>query len=83
MTFAEPDLRRRAFLFQDCAGYARADQDAGWHVRDVDPERNALRQSHPVNVELTEERSSGLAASFAASARHPYTLGREHRQQSA
>src|SRR5262249_38599914 len=40
------DLRRRAFLYHHCAGHARADQDAGWHVRDVDPDRNALRQSH-------------------------------------
>jgi hypothetical protein len=44
---AAPDLRRRAFLYHDGAGHARADQDAGWHVRDVDPDRNALRQSHP------------------------------------
>jgi len=55
---AEPDLRRRAFLYHDRAGHARADQDAGWHVRDVDPDRNALRSRTQVNVGLMEERSS-------------------------
>jgi hypothetical protein len=44
---AGPDLRRRAFLYHDGAGHSRANQHAGWHVRDVDPDRNALRQSHP------------------------------------
>ncbi len=44
---AGPDFRRRAFLYHDGASHARADQDAGWYVRDVDPHRNALRQSHP------------------------------------
>jgi hypothetical protein len=42
-----PDFGRRAFLYHNGAGHARADQDAGWHVRDVDPDRNALCQPHP------------------------------------
>src|SRR4051812_22675167 len=44
---AEPDLRRRAFLHHDGAGHSGADQHAGWHVREVDGDRNALRESDP------------------------------------
>jgi hypothetical protein len=44
---AGPDFRRRAFLYHDCAGHSRADQHPGWHVRNVDADRNALRQSYP------------------------------------
>src|ERR1700730_18305551 len=44
---AEPDLRRRAFLHHDRAGHSGADQYAGWYVRQVDADRNALCQSDP------------------------------------
>src|SRR5262249_44916783 len=44
---AEPDLRRRAVLHHDGAGHSGADQHAGRHVRDAEPDRNALCQSDP------------------------------------
>src|SRR4029077_3354496 len=44
---AAPDLRRRAFFQRDGAGHARADQDALWHVRDVDGDGDTLCQSDP------------------------------------
>jgi hypothetical protein len=44
---AAPDFRRRAFLHHHSAGHSRTDQHAGWHVRDLDGDRNALCQSHP------------------------------------
>ena len=37
----------RAFLHHDSAGHSGTDQHAGWHVREVDGDRNALRQSDP------------------------------------
>jgi len=82
MTFAEPDLRRRAFLFTTVQVMPALTKTPGgtcvmWTLTGM---RCASRT--PVNLGLTEERNSGLAASFAASARHPYTFGREHRQQS-
>src|SRR5438128_1280561 len=43
----EPDLGPRAFLHHDGAGHSGADQHAGWYVRQVDADRNALGQSDP------------------------------------
>jgi len=48
-TFLEagPDFRRRASLHHYSAGHSRADQHAGWHVREVDGDGNTLCQSDP------------------------------------